>query len=333
MNANNSDTRIERSDLEAKMAEAAQYFSTDSQKYRELFAEFLQFSDAYRKQKLVDFPPNPPNEKCDHAILRGFLTSNESGFSTGDLTPLFKVDNEEVFVWTHTMNRNSALVSKVSRNVHGETVWRNAGSLLRLANGLACDFEHIDDDVDYDWIYNFTPDASVDSLTFYDEHRFDRFRGSVMSITAYANLASIIELLARDETFFVATQNMFASVHNHSCCFVCALAPEGHRPHPNHELGIWQFADAIPHFEAAIVQATRVIEAIMGKPGNRDSAPKLHKAKQRWREAISIDPDSEFKLKSKSHLDYYYELFGIRGDAAHSLGQLPTSLSRELTIE
>jgi hypothetical protein len=325
--------KVKRSVLDEKMREVAICGPINSQIYRKLRAEFGDACATYRDRELLLTDQGPPTSNCEHAIIRGFSVSDEPGFSPGELKPFFHLDSEDVFIWTHAKRQSSVLVSCVSNAVHCEKVWRSAGILLLLANGLSRRFEILDTRFDYDWIYNFAPSSSMESLEFYGEFQVEGISSVVMSRSEYSSLARLIELLIRDDRLFVATQNVFASVHNHVFCFHCAFEPESHRSHPNHELPIWQIASAIPRFEAAIVQATRAVEAILGKPGKRDSPSKLQKIKERWREVLSIDPDSEYKPKRTSYLDFYYELFSIRNDAAHSLGQLPVSLTRSLTID
>ena len=103
--------------------------------------------------------------------------------------------------------------------------------------------------------------------------------------------------------------------------------------HPNHELPHWRFANSIPKMEVAIVQATRAVEAVLGKPGKRDTPSKYMRAIERWNDSIAINPEENYELANKKYIDYYYDLFGIRGDAAHSLGSFPYEISRKLTIE
>lgn len=72
---------------------------------------------------------------------------------------------------------------------------------------------------------------------------------------------------------------------------------------------------------------------MLGKPGNRDSDAKLQRVLTRWSDAINVDPYEGFAPSGESYLDYYYRLFQLRGQSAHSLGNIPFELSRQLTIE
>jgi hypothetical protein len=316
-----------RSDMENVLRQAMEVRESDPTLYDTLLAEYFRLARAESLRQANLYPGDPPNASCNHAILKGVLVSNESGFKTHDFTPLFEIPNEAVSIWTHTKSTNSCLVSRVSDDVHHETVWISAGTLIHLAMGLTSFFEHVPD-IDYDWIYNFNPQLAVTDCTFMDVDSYDRFSGTVKKVCDLANLAQLMELLIRDERFLVATQNLFASFANHWFCVICALSPMTHRKHPNDEQLIWQFADSIPRMEAAIVQATRSVEAILGKPGRRRD-----RVLDRWSAAIPLDPHEDFGFKPISLIDYYYELFGVRGDAAHSLGKLSLGMSRELTIE
>ena len=89
---------------------------------------------------------------------------------------------------------------------------------------------------------------------------------------------------------------------------------------------------SIPALENGILQATRCVEALLGKPGSRETPQKLARTKQRWRDSVTLDPDGEFSLVQKSFLEYYYDLFQTRGFAAHSYGHLPPDLTRAQAV-
>jgi hypothetical protein len=314
-------------EMESVRRRAMDARESDSASYEILLAQYLTLGRLESLRQANRYPCEPPNASCNHAILKGLLLSNESGFKTHDFTPLFELPYEVVSIWTHSRNAYSCLVSKVTEEVHSLAIWRNAGTLIHLAMGLKSSFEHIQE-IDYEWIYDFDPNLPVSDCKFMNLDSIDRFSGSINKVRELADLAPLIELLLRDEQFFVATQNLFASFNNHWFCVICALSPMTHQTHPNDEQPIWQFANSIPMMEAAIVQATRSVEAILGKPGK-----KRERALDRWAAAIPLDPNDDFGLKSVSLFNYYYELFGVRGDAAHSLGKLSVGMSRQLTIE
>jgi hypothetical protein len=316
-----------KAEMESLLRQAMDARESDSALYENLLAQYLMLGQLESVRQANRYPCEPPNPSCNHAILKGVLLSNESGFKTHDFTPLFELPGEAVSIWTHSRNAYSCLVSKVTEDVHSQVIWRNAGTLIYLAMGLKSSFEHIQE-IDYEWIYDFDPNLHVGDCKFMNLDSFDRFSGSINKVRELADLAPLIELLLRDEQFFVATQNLFASFNNHWFCVICALSPMTHQTHPNDEQPIWQFANSIPMMEAAIVQATRSVEAILGKPGK-----KRERALDRWAAAIPLDPNDNFGLKSVSLFNYYYELFGVRGDAAHSLGKLSVGMSRQLTIE
>jgi hypothetical protein len=96
---------------------------------------------------------------------------------------------------------------------------------------------------------------------------------------------------------------------------------------------IWERINLLPKMEAAIVQATRSVEVILGKPGKRDTPGKLIRAKERWADNILINPDEEYKLTGQSYIDYYYDLFERRNKSAHSYGELSFHMQRQETIE
>lgn len=291
--------------------------------------EILEHEKALQKKK---YPANPPNNSCHNALLTGLLFSNEIGLRLHDFIPYFSTDYEKAYIWTHTRNHSSSLIVDVDSSVKSLNVWRNLASILELTVAISFSFENIVE-CDYDWIYNFLPETSIKDTEFLYLENFDRFSGSGHRISFFADHASLIELLCRDERFYVMGMNLLTSFINHQFCLICAFKKDGYQEHPNHELPSWQVAQAIPKMEVAIVQATRAVEAVLGKPGKRDDNSKYQRALDRWKEAIDLEPTDNFGVANKSYIDYYYELFGIRGEAAHSLGSFPYELCRLLTIE
>lgn len=318
--------------MEAVLRDAMEVRENDPDKHEELLKFYFKLGKEEAERQATEYPPDPPNSECSNAILTGFLCSNETGLSRGDCTPLFKLKHEKISLWTHASNTNSVLISQTDPAVHHEICWLTAGSKLRLAFSLRSALETIPD-VDYDWIYRFDPTNGFEETKFLDRERFDRSSGFVHKVLDYAESAPMLELLDRDERFYVGAQNLLASFENHWFCVICALTPEHHRMHEVDELAPWHSADAISKMEAAIVQATRTVEGFLGKPGNREEPRKLQRMLDRWQEVVPIDPNSVYDRLNLSYLDYYYQMFGTRGDAAHSLGKLPLAMSRKLTID
>ena len=297
-----------------------------------LTLKFLEILDQEKKWQKEKYPENPPNDSCRKALLTGILFSNETGLRLHDLIPYFSTGDEKTYIWTHSQNRSSSLVVDVNISVKSQNVWRNLASILELTVAISSSFENMVE-CDYDWIYNFHPEKALEDSEFLNLEKFDRLSGSQHRISFLADHASLIELLCRDERFYVMGMNLLTSFSNHHFCLICAFRKEGYQEHPNHELPSWLIAQAITKMEVAIVQATRTVEAVLGKPGKRDDPSKYQRVLDRWQGAIALEPTEVFNVANKSNIDYYYEMFGIRGEAAHSLGSFPYELSRQLTIE
>lgn len=298
--------------------------------------------EAQRLQNLYQekmFPPDPPNHFCGHAILGGILFYNTAGLKRGDYKRLFEFGPETAHVWTHTRHAPSALVVEVDEQVREEKVWKTLGSCLRIAMAFRSNLEHTQsaDDFAYDWIYHFDPEEALEEHTLLDRHPVSACNtgrtGSIKPLRFLEEIAPTLDLLRKDERYFVASQHLIASVESHHFCLVCAFQMKGYKMHPNHEPEIWEAVETISKMEVAIVQATRAVEAILGKPGKKESPKKLARAVERWKGSVDLEPHETFELVGKSYLDYYYDLFGIRDSAAHSLGELPYEMSRRLTIE
>jgi len=148
-----------------------------------------------------------------------------------------------------------------------------------------------------------------------------------------AKHSPFIELLIRDKIFYLLWMNLFSAFRSHNFCIICAYEKHGYQEHPNHEINLWQRAQAIPAMEIAIVQSTRAIETALGKPGKRENRRSFDRAIKRWKDAIDINPFDEYYIAEQSYIDYYYELFNIRGSAAHGLSSLPYDLRRKKVIQ
>lgn len=292
----------------------------------------LEISEQENENWRKNFSDSPPSDYCHKALLAGILFYTEPNFPLHDITPYFSIDHESVYIWTHARNHISNLIVDVDPAVKSLNVWRNLASILELTEAISYNFEYLMV-CDYQWIYNFDPKTSIEDSEFLYPENFYRQSGLQLNISYFADNASLIELLHRDEKFYVMGMNLLASFYNHNFCLICAFRKDGYKEHPNHDLPTWEVAQAIPGMEAAIVQATKAVEAILGKPGKRDDPAKYQRILDRWNKSIDLDPQDVFGLVNKSYIDYYYEMFGVRGNAAHSLGSLPYKLSRQLTIE
>lgn len=321
-----------REQLNALRQSAAEVAKKDPEAFDRLMMEHYKILEIEKERQKTIYPANPPNEKCHHALINGVLFYKTAGFKIHDFFPYFRVGNETANIWVHSNDFNPALLVDVDILATPQNIWRSLSSILELTIAISSSFEHIDN-YDYDWIYNFNPHKSLAENEFLNSENIDRLSGSVHPLSYFAELAPLIELLYRDERFYVMCMNLLASFNNHHFCLICAFEKDGYQKHPSHELPPWQAAQAIPKMEVAIVQATRAVEAVLGKPGNRDVDAKYKRILKRWNDAIDLEPDSSFDLTSKTNIDYYFDLFSIRGEAAHSLGSFPYQLSRQLTIE
>ena len=287
-----------------------------------------------RRDHDLRYPPDPPHDSCRHAVLTGVLVENGSLPQAGDFRYMFTFGLERIAVWTPQRDEYSVLVAEPDLKVKSLPLWKTLRSAIRASQALLSSLETIVDP-EYQWIYRFNPKLPPPDQEWLeaDGAALDIASGLVLRIRDIAKAAPILELLHRDDRFYTAVQNVVAAAENHSFCQVCAFQPLERRTHHDHEPPIWDFASAFPRMEIAIVQSARAVEAILGKPGNRSDGAKLARVHSRWKQAIDLDPTESFSLVGRSYLDFYYALFEARGAAAHSLGALPFSVSRELTIQ
>ncbi|WP_100012313.1 hypothetical protein [Lentibacillus sediminis] len=305
-----------------------------NEQLKKIIEQYLQEKEEERRQYLEKYPQDIPNKSCHHAIISGIKTDNSTGFNVGDYTPLLKSEFEKIFIWTHTKNNYSSIVSEVSTDIKNISYWKNMGYILELTLTYYYAFEHASN-MKYHWIYYFNSLKTIEESEFkVSDHLYEgTFNGSIQKVSFFKEIIPLIELLLRDDKFYTALSIFKNSVDHHWFCFVCELSRSGTKKHPSHEPMLWEEAEMIPKMEAALVQSCRAVEAILGKPGKKDDKAKVIRAKERWRSLINLEPNDAFYKKNISYFDYYYELFELRNISAHSFGELPFSVSRKLTIE
>jgi len=279
---------------------------------------------------LKRYPPDVPNDVCRHATVSGILVENSPGFKVGELTPLMELPLEKIYVWTNRRNKDSSILSEVNTSVKNMGFWINAGHVFKLVHAYESWFEHIIESYNYHWIYYFDPNLPVNDCEFLDEdHTLNgTFSGSIKKATFFQRVAPLIDLMVSDEKFFTATSLMVQSMEFHHCCFWCEFQKGGYVMHPSHEPFYWEQASVLPLMESAIVQACRCVEGILGKPGRNRV-----RMEQRWRDTLGIDPNETFFKTGTTFLEYYYRLFDLRNDSAHSYGSVVFQTSRQKTIE
>ncbi|MFJ7891378.1 hypothetical protein ACIQYL_25450 [Lysinibacillus xylanilyticus] len=307
--------------------------------FKKVLAKGLEeFNEAYRNhQAYLDeyFPTDIPNKVCNHAFIEGIKFENSFKPKVHDFFPLMKCGDEELFLWTHTKDSYTALVSRVSDNVKDKNFWKNIGTVIQLAYSYSRDFEDTME-LDYKWCYYFDPNISISEQEIYDCDDSDRYsllNGTILKLTDLYFISPIIELVLRDDKAYTAMSNYYASMKTHYCCLICELGRHPYKKHPSHEPKFWEQANVISDYEAAIVQACRCVEALIGKPPNKENRNRFLEHKQKWLNQLGINPDDEFTKGETTYIDFYYKLFDLRNAAAHSYGTIPFELERKQAVE
>lgn len=308
------------------------YIKGDKEKSMSLLQKLLDEQRQARNDYYEQNPEDAPNEVLRHAIIEGIQIRNDFILSKGDFNELFTIGHEKFYCWTHETDEYSNIVVEVNPQVKAKELWKTSISILEIAFTMACGLES-NEQFAYDWVYRFDHNECIDNLHYLKDRHYVLDWRRIRRIHEFSDIAVYIEILKRDDKFFIACQNIIAAKQNHEFCQICALTPEHLRKHIDHEPEIWERINLLPKMEAAIVQATRSVEAILGKPGKRDTPAKLSRTKERWADNILINPDEEYKLTGKSYMDYYYDLFELRNNSAHSYGELSFHMQRQQTIE
>lgn len=304
-----------------------------------LLSEWFE-NERIKKEKLLEiYPPDVPNSKCLHALIKGINIENSFNPSVGDFSPLFETENEKIYVWTFEKNTYSALISKVEPEIKVKPFWKTVGSLINLSQAYLEAFEGVDFEsrLEYYWIYYFSEETPISDLVFYNLTEMDYHfihNGRIIKATDLARLAPVIELLSRDDRGYTAISLLFSSFQIHYCCLICELGLSPIRKHESHEPELWEQADFITKMESAIVQACRCAESILGEPPNTSKQNRILAHKQKWIDLVGIDPDTKFERTENSYWNFYIELFDVlRNPSAHSYGNIHFDLERKRAID
>ncbi|MGL5677984.1 MAG: hypothetical protein ACRDDX_16445 [Cellulosilyticaceae bacterium] len=307
---------------------------------REAFRGALREDREERRLLLEKYPPEPPNKVCYHAFLRGISIENSFCPRVKELNPFFEVPNEKVYIWTYEKNKNSAVISEVLTSIKEQPFWKNIGSILQLAFAFWYSFEHVGstDELDYKWIYYFeTVSTNIDEAVFYNLDSLEKHsmsQGRIVKATDISSMAHIIEILVRDDKAFTSLALLNASFNLSYCCLHCELSEHPWHDHLTNEPQIWEQASLLPQMEAAIVQACRCVEGILGEPPNRGKQGKVFAYKERFKSILGINADDTFIKAGKTYLDFYYDLFfDLRNPSAHSYGNVHFDLERKKVIQ
>lgn len=287
-----------------------------------VFDESKKSSKKYSKE----YPDNAPNAVLNHAILQWIWLWNNQILKKWDFHHLFDIWDEEIYSWTYEDDKSSLIIIKNKLNWNDLSLWKTAASILELAMSLRVGFESIYA-FDYDWIYNFKKNVEIDNQHFLNKKYLSavEYPQSCFKINDFRDVINIINLLHQDDDFYTATQNLISSISHHQFCQICVLSKS--KKHKHNEPDIWEKIKTIPNMEIAILQSAKSAELILWKPWRNKE-----RVKERWKAAIGLNPDSIFELENKTFLEYYYSLFELRANSAHSIGSASYELTRKLTI-
>ena len=286
------------------------------------------------------YPSKAPGPNCRHARLVGLLVDNAPGWlPEGACVELMTIGPETLCAWRPptegskepTRSRHGWLMSAFASNADGTTGWRPALSLLHHALRFSALYEDSFLDwreLDYAWIYSFDPSISAEEQAVSEPYASDHARtalegGSVIWPWRIAWLTPAIRLLETDERFYTACQYLHASVDTYYTCLTCVLSP---RKKHSHEEPSWvRLSLEIPAIEAAIVQATKAVEALVGQPSKN-----VARTQERWNSAFASDWTVDFGPAGRSFRDVYTDfIYAKRDEAAHSRhGQLDFTQTR-----
>jgi hypothetical protein len=151
-------------------------------------------------------------------------------------------------------------------------------------------------DLEYKWWYYFDHNKSIsDQEKIRGSAPYSLLSGTVLKLTDFYLLSPLMELLLRDEKSFTAMSIFYASMKTHYCCLICELGRYPYKKHPSHEPEMWEQANVISQYEIGIVQACRCVEALIGKPPNKENKGRFLEHEQKWFDQFGINPDDTFQ--------------------------------------
>ncbi|MEI6673348.1 MAG: hypothetical protein WCL02_08885 [bacterium] len=86
---------------------------------------------------------------------------------------------------------------------------------------------------------------------------------NIKSFIDIYNVVQIIDLLIRDDKYFISCQNLCSAKMSHNFCLQCAFTPDHKKKHIDKEPEIRDYIKILPNMEIAIVNSTRSIETIL----------------------------------------------------------------------
>lgn len=305
---------------------------------RQAISEWLDYQAEKQAELDRRYSPNPPHDTCKTVFMKGLMIENSFGPQVGELNPLFETEYEKLFVWTHDKNAYSAITIDVNLEVKNISFWKNIGNIIWMAWQYSKAFEGIStDQFEYKWIYDFDPQKVLSEQVFNNLAQFDDVflkSGTIIKVTDIADLAPEIELMLRDDKAYTALMMLCNSFLQHYICLICELSSHPYHDHLSQEPQIWEHAWLIPNMEAAIVQACRSVEGILGEPPNSKKQAAVLKHKEKWIALTGINPDEIYRKANTTYLDFYYKLFfELRNPSAHSYGNIHFELEKSKAVE
>ena len=82
--------------------------------------DWIDYQNERQAELEKKYPPNPPNDVCKDALVKGILIENSFNPKVGELNELFETEYEKLSVWTHDKDENSAIVINVDSTVKGK---------------------------------------------------------------------------------------------------------------------------------------------------------------------------------------------------------------------
>lgn len=207
------------------------------QNYIEKLLDEIKMND---EKRVLEYPADTPNKKGHHAFLKGINIENSFHPKVGDYNLLFESEYERIYIWTHTENHHSALISDIKPMVKEKDFWKTLGNIINLSLSYQTAFEyvHFEKSVEYKMIYYFLPSKSIQDLEFQNLSDFERsslFNGSVIKATDIAAISQLIELMYRDDQLYTALSLLYSSFQIHHCCLICELGLSPVVKHKTHE--------------------------------------------------------------------------------------------------
>jgi hypothetical protein len=279
---------------------------------------------------------NSNRTEVSYAGITGFLTHKSFLDGCPHLHSVAQIGAEELLFWRPKNSDYYNIIAKISgsrSDYFSNNIDIPAAIVLMLAEFIETTGESGRDWTSeyyrYQWIINFNPLESIETQTFENQHYRDALHslrtGRSSTPQDLCRRLRFGEAFRCDRQLFHAALCLFAAMQSHYVCARCALS-EDYQMHRHDPIQSWDFWHEIACIDSVIVQATRTIEYLVGKPNKSTDGDHSDRFRSRWCQRLDIELDHPMSIhpadagdrSGMTNGEFYRLLFQFRNSSAHA---------------